>query len=160
MKEISIDVRVSTSETPLYWYHIWNPLILRFQQLSLDDLRRIRYARVSIDIVRCNQGTKPCNMNALFTHVSARHVERLEMQSVHRVDSLFQNFFPLSVNTIIIRDCIFAADSAFPEWFRRTLRANSLQELRVQRITVEGRSEDVDEDIIHLSLMHGKNFVH
>uniref|UniRef100_A0A1I8A889 FBA_2 domain-containing protein n=1 Tax=Steinernema glaseri TaxID=37863 RepID=A0A1I8A889_9BILA len=125
---------------------------------SLDDLRRTKYARISMHVVPWN--TRPAvndRLNSLFAYVSTRHVEELSMMSVDHIDSLFQNFLPLSViSTIKIWSCTFEADSAFPEWLRRTLRSNSLQDICIIGTTIEGRSEDVEEDLIHQSLIHGK----
>uniref|UniRef100_A0A1I7YYM3 F-box domain-containing protein n=1 Tax=Steinernema glaseri TaxID=37863 RepID=A0A1I7YYM3_9BILA len=172
-RKMLIDVNVlEESNPPAYRYVIAG-------RCSLDDLRRERYTRIIMYIGSEDQDTKKSTnidgLKPLFAYVSTRHVEELNMSSVHRFDSLFQNFFPLSVNSIIIWRCTFGANSAFPQWLRRTLRMNSLQELNIiewlrrtlrsnplqelniKRTTVEGRKEDVEEDLIHQSLMHGKH---
>uniref|UniRef100_A0A1I7YTP7 FBD domain-containing protein n=1 Tax=Steinernema glaseri TaxID=37863 RepID=A0A1I7YTP7_9BILA len=163
MKGIHITVRVpSRSEPPLYRYNIWeSKSVTPFRELrSLNDLRKIRYARVSIGISSRNLAAEESanvdGIKLLFTSASARNVESLCMYGVYRFPSLFLNFFPCSVNTIKIWKCTFGADSTFAQWLRRTLRLHSLQELTAEWITVEGRKEDVEEDLLHQLLMYGK----
>uniref|UniRef100_A0A1I7YU82 FBA_2 domain-containing protein n=1 Tax=Steinernema glaseri TaxID=37863 RepID=A0A1I7YU82_9BILA len=159
MKDIDIQVLVPRMD-PLYGCLISEriPSTMIAKQRSIDDLRRIRFAWVYVNILPRLGGPEASikSLNALFSHVSSIHVERLRMQCVRRIDSRFQNFFPNSVNRISTTCCTFGADSVFPEWLRRILRSNSLHELSITSTNVEGRIEDVEEDLIHQSFMHGK----
>uniref|UniRef100_A0A1I7ZJV6 FBD domain-containing protein n=1 Tax=Steinernema glaseri TaxID=37863 RepID=A0A1I7ZJV6_9BILA len=152
-KKVFINVEVLNGSNPPAYRH-------DKKMSPPGDLQRNRYAQISMLIGPGNQGTKESTnidgLKPLFAYVNTRYVKELIMSSVHLSDSLFREFFPLSVNSIRICNCTFGADSAFPKWLRRTLRMNSLQELRITSTTVEGRKEDVEEDLIDLSLMHGK----
>uniref|UniRef100_A0A1I7YEZ9 FBA_2 domain-containing protein n=1 Tax=Steinernema glaseri TaxID=37863 RepID=A0A1I7YEZ9_9BILA len=154
MKEMQIEVSVPLQNHPsLYSYAI--------QQHSLDDLRRTKYARIDMALSPWPQDPGEASsvegLKSLFTYANALNVESLDMYGVHRFDSLFQNFFPQSVNIIKIENCTFGADSAFPEWLRKTLRSNPLQKLLVKWTTVEGKREDLEEDLFHQSFMHRKH---
>uniref|UniRef100_A0A1I7ZWQ4 FBA_2 domain-containing protein n=1 Tax=Steinernema glaseri TaxID=37863 RepID=A0A1I7ZWQ4_9BILA len=161
-REIGIHVVVPLDgDQPLHRYTIHDcaPSTFLLQRLSLDDLRRTRYARISMEIFpwSLDDGEESNNkcLNSVFAN--AKHVEKLRMGCADRFDSLFQNFFPLSVSTIEITTCTFAKNSVFPEWLQKTLRSNSLQELSIRWTTVEGRTIDVEEDIFHQSLAYRRN---
>uniref|UniRef100_A0A1I7YU16 FBA_2 domain-containing protein n=1 Tax=Steinernema glaseri TaxID=37863 RepID=A0A1I7YU16_9BILA len=155
MKKVRIEVQVPREDNPTYV--IYNCATSFLRRLSVEDLRKSKHAFINMDISQRHYGPEEECSGELFIIANALHVEKLKMEYVHRFDTLFQNFFPLSVHIIKITDCIFAENSTFPEWLRRTLRSNSLQELTVEWITVEGRPEDVEEDVLHQSLMCGKS---
>uniref|UniRef100_A0A1I7YU57 F-box domain-containing protein n=1 Tax=Steinernema glaseri TaxID=37863 RepID=A0A1I7YU57_9BILA len=145
-----IEVCIPDGAPPGYTIHNRLSSTTSPEQLTIDDFCKKRYSLTSMDISPCYRGTEASieGIDSLLACVNARYLEKLSMRSLHRVDSLFQNFFPLSVNTVSITDCTFGANSAFPEWLRRTLRSDHLQELTILYTTVEGRREDVEQDLL------------